>query len=1680
MRSRALRDVSLLAILAAGSAATPALAQVGSPGSAQCPIVAGTVTCTGDISDGFRSDNHPDMRVLNFTALTQTIAPPADGPVVDIRTGNNLAVTFDPTVTVNATRPLSAFSFATGNFVGNSEIVEQPRAAVALLFNPANQSTASFTNAGTIEAALGQQNFTTYHGGAVLIMDAANAAVRNTGAIRLTQTGNSGIIQQTNGIRVGRADTVDVVNDGTISVIGNRTFGVDLRGRDVSFTNNDELSGDGASYRPFSLVARSGAQAASIDFVNAGVISHGDDPQFHVINGVTPYQQGLLVLLGSGTVNFTNSGTIEDLGTRIVTYGTAVGQSQTVTIQNSGRITGDVSIALGTNFDTDFDQQGTYDSYKSVPRVAVETIDLSFTNSGQLVGAGIDLTALANHVEIELTNTGELLDTGVNAAGSSVAATGLAPIAGSSDVRIVNEGDLEVHSEFQIDFIAATSSHSLSIVNRGDIDGSDITDFAAGIRVQQGTNLGRSVFDAMATIENSGAITLAGRGEGIFGLFTEAVRADLDVANSGAINLTSTGIEAGLSLFGLDIDGFSDSVLNNSAPVTVNAVEANAQASAGILFVERSLTDAEAASQATAGLLRGYDHAADLASRVTIETSANITANGNEGFGIFGFLGLTYVGRDGSFEAAINTYTFENSNAVADIDVPQGVSITGGTGGGSAIAARGTGSVTIDNRGTLLGRGGADSGGIVLGDILARTILGGNVPTRPADRFLNLVDSANTGTIRSDGGYGIWAQNGGIVNLVNSGLILGGQGSLRAARASSVVNQASGILDGRIALEGAGSTLANNGIIRISSGPAATHVVNGDFSQAVGGSLTLRGGDLMNVAGNFALNGDLNLALGAPSINPVITVGGNLTLDGRLTVTDAGGFGDGVYRLFNYGGALTDNGLALSALPGGANGTIQTGIANQINLVVGGAGPGPGPGPAPNIQFWDGTDTVPDGAIDGGTAAWNNGATNWTRAAGEVNDPWVGEFAVFQATPGTVTIDSGGVSASGLQFAVGGYRVEGGPLTLSAPATLRVGDGSGAGSGMSATIASAIGGSGGLDKTDLGTLVLTGANSYSGGTRVSGGVLQVSADAALGATSGGVTLDGGALRAGGAFSSARSFTIGAGGGTLDVGGNAVTLSGAIGGAGALTKAGAGTLVLSGSSAGYTGTTNVAAGTLSLSGTLGGTTTIGAGAALRGTGTLGGLVLAGTLAPGNSIGTLSVTGNATFNAGSFYDLELAAAGGTDLLSVAGTAAIQGGTVRVAALDPETQYVDGRSYTFLTAAGGRSGTFAGLSESSAFLDFALGYTATSAFVTVFVLRSFPDVALTFNQRQASTSLAAFAQTPGSDSLSVYNQLLLLDGDAARAAFDASSGEIYPVLVASELRRGAGLASRFLARAQAASGEGWGLWGGASGHDGRTDGDGNGARYTHDGIGGELGIDYRGPNDQWAVGFGIGYDDGDADLKERASRGEADGWHVGGYARYGSGGAGFTATLGGAYASGNAEVIRDIAFGTLNRTATAKVDLDSWALGAEARYGFALGGGWSVGPSARIVHAEADLGAFAETGAMSLNLSGGSSNDEDRTRYGGGLFARWEGAQGSLDASASWLHGGGAPTELGLAMAGAPATPYRVRSARGDGDAAAITLAGALELGGGWSLGVNAEAAFGSRERNLQGNATLGWRF
>jgi autotransporter-associated beta strand protein len=102
--------------------------------------------------------------------------------------------------------------------------------------------------------------------------------------------------------------------------------------------------------------------------------------------------------------------------------------------------------------------------------------------------------------------------------------------------------------------------------------------------------------------------------------------------------------------------------------------------------------------------------------------------------------------------------------------------------------------------------------------------------------------------------------------------------------------------------------------------------------------------------------------------------------------------------------------------------------------------------------------------------------------------------AVFDGTATTVNL-SGAVVAKGLKFATDGY-------TLASPTgtdTLSLTGGRiTVNSGVSAIISGLLVGTGGLEKTGPGTLVLSGANTFAGNVTIAGGRLEIANDSSLG------------------------------------------------------------------------------------------------------------------------------------------------------------------------------------------------------------------------------------------------------------------------------------------------------------------------------------------------------------------------------------------------------------------------------------------------------------------------------------------------------------------------------------------------------------------------------------------------------
>jgi T5SS/PEP-CTERM-associated repeat protein/autotransporter-associated beta strand protein len=209
-----------------------------------------------------------------------------------------------------------------------------------------------------------------------------------------------------------------------------------------------------------------------------------------------------------------------------------------------------------------------------------------------------------------------------------------------------------------------------------------------------------------------------------------------------------------------------------------------------------------------------------------------------------------------------------------------------------------------------------------------------------------------------------------------------------------------------------------------------------------------------------------------------------------------------------------------------------------------------------------------------------------------------------------------------------------------------------------------------LLKEGDGTWILSGTNSYTGGTSLNGGTLAVSADNALGNASGGLDFDGGTLRFDAAFNLAdtRAISLGAGGGTLDTNGNNTTISQAISGSGSgsFTKTGAGNLELTGPGT-LPGNTFVDGGQLEITG--GGLVTNTTGFIGVFTGSTGAVTVSGTDSAGNPSpstwtnsgalfvgyvgdGTLDVTGGGLVT-NSFDGFIGRVAGSTGAVTVSGT-------------------------------------------------------------------------------------------------------------------------------------------------------------------------------------------------------------------------------------------------------------------------------------------------------------------------------------------------------------------------------------------------------------------------------------------
>jgi len=376
--------------------------------------------------------------------------------------------------------------------------------------------------------------------------------------------------------------------------------------------------------------------------------------------------------------------------------------------------------------------------------------------------------------------------------------------------------------------------------------------------------------------------------------------------------------------------------------------------------------------------------------------------------------------------------------------------------------------------------------------------------------------------------------------------------------------------------------------------------------EAYGSALTLNGTISGRITGNYALE------LGQPgnsSPGGTITISnsdndwtGGLTISGggssgtRTTTVVLGaseviphgeGYGDLNLNKQSTSGAVTLNLNGFSETVNGLNsvgagtGTQQilNNAANTVSTFTVGAGNANG---AYGGTIINGAGIVELVKIGSGTQILS-GANTFTGGAtihgGAIQ---LNNANAIQNSAVTINSNNGLTFGTGVgTFTIGGLNGNSNLVLedLSATAiTLQVGSGN-----PDASYGGILNGGGSLVKIGTGTQVLSGTNTYTGGTTLNAGVLSVSSNANLGSASGALTFNGGTLQATSSFTSNRATTLSAGGGTFEVtAGQTLEHQGVIGGAGNLTKTGAGNLTLTGSN-NYTGNTVVNAGVLDLGG-----------------------------------------------------------------------------------------------------------------------------------------------------------------------------------------------------------------------------------------------------------------------------------------------------------------------------------------------------------------------------------------------------------------------------------------------------------------------------------------------------------------
>jgi outer membrane autotransporter protein len=377
--------------------------------------------------------------------------------------------------------------------------------------------------------------------------------------------------------------------------------------------------------------------------------------------------------------------------------------------------------------------------------------------------------------------------------------------------------------------------------------------------------------------------------------------------------------------------------------------------------------------------------------------------------------------------------------------------------------------------------------------------------------------------------------------------------------------------------------------------------------------------------------------------------------------------------------------------------------------------------------------------------------------------------------------------------------------------------------------------------------------------------------------------------------------------------------------------------------------------------------------LKGSATIyGDLVNRGTVAPGNSIGTLTIDGDYTHEAGAVLEME-AGRGASDLLRVSGSADIQGGTLALVPFG----YLSAGSYTFLEA-GTLQGAFTEL-QSPAVFAAELDDSITNVLILDVTRNSYVSLSTSHN-RGLSTVLDTERPTAEGDFATLLDSLdLALSRDALNDALATLSPRIHgaaSMLVMNDAQARLSDLRHHLHRDAEGESRGMTGWLKILGQDGSYRRDGAYDEMQSDLYGLLLGVEHKGS--RWTLGATLAVAENRYQVRHSGDDGESDSQQAYLYAAWCdprlSGGWHLNAVAGGGLVQLEAD--RSIPFAGRQ----TESDHDGTLYGASVSGGYRVDlGNWVLDPTAGLSFVHLREESFREKGADSADLNIGNRDND-----------------------------------------------------------------------------------------------------